>query len=69
MDDRRRARSYPGSQHMTDDEIERVADRVFEKMQAQIGKNAIRASIRASDDFVQAMQNYQQKSDDQRQPS
>jgi hypothetical protein len=30
---------------MSDEEIERVADRVFEKIQAQIGRNAIMALI------------------------
>jgi len=30
---------------MSDAEIERVADRVFEKMQAQIGRNAIQVVI------------------------
>jgi hypothetical protein len=33
---------------MSDAEIERVADRVFEKMQAQIGRNAVQVVIWAA---------------------
>ena len=35
-------------EQMTDEEIERMADRVFEKLQAQIGKNAIQVSMWAA---------------------
>ena len=42
-------------EQMTDEEIERVADRVFEKLQAQIGKNAIQASMWAASLAVLAL--------------
>ncbi len=34
-----------GEPQMSDAEIQRVADRVFEKMQAEIGRSAVRVAI------------------------